>query len=111
MWYKYVLTPSFLLWSSSVDDPGEPHDMPNPFANPKATTQQYIPGASSSAPPDQMARERARQSFQAGQRNAQQARDKRRAEDDKSKKNEKMDEMKSILERLRDERAKEKGSP
>ncbi|UZJ51493.1 hypothetical protein CBS101457_000813 [Exobasidium rhododendri] len=97
-------------WNNTVDDPGEPHDMPNPFANPKATTQQYIPGASSSTPPDQRAKERAQQSYQAGQKNAQLARDKRKVEDEKARKTGKMDEMKSILERLRDEREKEKTS-
>lgn len=87
-------------------DHGEPHDLPNPFSDPKAQKSLENP-SNSSTPAGQMSRNKARQSIEAAQRNAQQARQRRKEENMEAKRDAKMDEMRSVLERLRDARQQE----
>lgn len=77
-----------------MDDPGEPHDLTDPFAQKDTTKPKAIEDTSTNRP----------------SRPLQQASTARKGETSKPPEADKMDEMKSILERLREEKGKERGT-
>jgi hypothetical protein len=93
-----------------VEDPGEPHDLPNPFASSKP--QQSIPDVSSStsAQPDIKARNAIRNTSRTGQSRTDRFSNEGKAEQTKGG-DAKMDEMRSMLERLRETRQQEHDRP
>ncbi|PWN87540.1 hypothetical protein FA10DRAFT_269492 [Acaromyces ingoldii] len=91
-------------WKRRVDDPGEPHDEPNPFATPSSSASSSPASnmrASSSSLDEDAQRQRARDSFRAAQANAERARQARREEDEGSKRDGKRDEMRDLLDKIR----------
>lgn len=104
--YSRWLTEMVLL--CKVDDPGEPHDLPNPFAS--SAPQKSIPdtfsanASSSSASSVQSSRTArdSRQTSRTAQRRTQQPNQREKTQEPKG--DAKMDEMRSMLERLRETR-------
>lgn len=84
-----------------MNDIGEPHDMPDPF-NPDRT--QPVTPANDAL----QQRQRAQDSFQASKRNAEHARERSRQRDKRAEQDRGMDEMRKLLDKLRQENAPDK---
>ena len=90
---------NILSMGSEVDDPGEPHDEPNPF-RPTASPGPQTP------PWQDDQRRRARQSFQAAQKQAEKDRQRQKKQDEDARRDKSMEEMRSILEKIRENEKK-----
>lgn len=87
---------------SLVDDPGEPHDLADPFRS--SSSSQGAPQAPVKTHMDPLLqRQRARDSFEAAQQHAQRARQKQREREESVKRDKGMDEMRALLDKLRED--------
>ena len=90
----------FCAFQYAVEDPGEPHDMPDPF-RPSSHSTASGPSPSSKHSDPLLQRQRAQDSFRASQRNAQKSREKQAQDQDKIRRQSERDEMRDLLEKLR----------
>lgn len=86
-----------------VDDPGEPHDMPDPFNSQASSTTSRSSSSSSSSPMSDplLQRQRAKDSFRAAQKNAKRSQEKQAQDADNMRRQSERDQMRELLEKIR----------